>query len=84
MSLQLHIPDSVARAIRLPEDRIAQELLLELAVALYDQGALSFGKARGLAGLSKYDFGRLLGKRQIPRHHGREELEDDLAYARRQ
>ncbi len=84
MDLQLHIPDSVARAIRLPEERIAQELLLELAVALYDQGVLSFGKARELAGLGKYEFGQLLGKREIPRHYGREELEDDLAYARRQ
>ena len=82
MSVQLHIPDSVARAIRLPEDRIAEELLEELAVALYAQGLLSFGRARELAGLGKYEFGQLLGERGIPRHYGREELEDDLAYAR--
>ncbi|MBU4224990.1 MAG: UPF0175 family protein, partial [Chloroflexi bacterium] len=43
---------------------------------------LSFGKARELAGMGKYEFGRLLGERGIPRHYGREELEDDLAYAR--
>lgn len=84
MDVQLHIPDSVARAIRLPEGRLAQELLLELSVALYAQGVLPFGKARELAGLGKYEFGQLLGKREIPRHYGREELEDDLAYARRQ
>jgi predicted HTH domain antitoxin len=84
MDVQLHIPDSVARAIRLPEGRLSQELLLELSVALYAQGVLPFGKARELAGLGKYEFGQLLGKREIPRHYGREELEDDLAYARRQ
>jgi hypothetical protein len=33
MSLQLHIPDSVAQAIRLPEGRMEQELMVELAVA---------------------------------------------------
>jgi len=82
VSVQLHIPDSVARAIRLPEERIAQELLEELAIALYAQGILSFGKARELAGMGKFEFGQLLGKRGIPRHYGREELEDDLKYAR--
>jgi predicted HTH domain antitoxin len=84
MSVQLNISDSVAQAIRLPEDRIAQELLVELAVALYGQALLSFGKARELAGMGKYEFGQLLGRREIPRHYGLEELEDDLTYARRE
>jgi predicted HTH domain antitoxin len=66
----------------LPEEHIAQELLKELAVALYAQGFLSFGKARELAGMEKYEFGRLVGERGVLRHYGREELEDDLKYAR--
>jgi len=82
MSVQLQISDTIVQAIRLPEERIAQELLMELAVALYAQGLLSFGKARELAGMGKYEFGRLLGKRGIPRHYSLEELGDDLAYAR--
>jgi predicted HTH domain antitoxin len=82
MTVQLQIPDTVVQAIRLPEERIVQELLVELAVALYAQGFLSFGKARELASMGKYEFGRLLGERRIPRHYGREELEDDLTYAR--
>ncbi|MEA3345787.1 MAG: UPF0175 family protein [Chloroflexota bacterium] len=82
MALRLHIPDSVAQAIRLPEERMAQELVVELAIALYAQGLLSFGKARELAGMGKYEFGQLLGRRGILRHYGREELEDDLTYAR--
>jgi len=49
MSLQLSIPDSVLSAIRLPESRIEQALLQELAIALYTQELLSFGKARELA-----------------------------------
>jgi len=81
MDIELHIPDSVAQAIRLPEERISQELLVELAVALYGQGILSFGKACELAEMGKYQFGRLLGKRGILRHYGREEFEDDLTYA---
>ena len=82
MDVQLHIPDSVVQAIRLPEERISQELLVELAIALYRQGILSFGKARELADIEKYEFGQLLGKRGVLRHYGQEDLEDDLKYAR--
>ncbi len=81
-ALQLSIPDSVAQAIRLPEKYREQNLLIELAVALYAQEALSFGKARELAGMSTYEFSQLLGRREIPRHYGASELEDDLRYAR--
>ena len=84
MRLQLHIPDSVTQAIRLPEKRMAEDLLVELAIALYAQEVLSFGKARELASMSKYEFSQLLGKRGLPRHYGWEELEDDLAYAHSQ
>lgn len=82
MSMRLQIPDSVVQAIRLPEERMAQELQVELALALYAQGLLSFGKARELAQKGKYEFSRLLGERHVPRHYGPEELADDLAYAR--
>ncbi|WP_013325077.1 UPF0175 family protein [Gloeothece verrucosa] len=84
MSLQISIPDSILQALRLPEKRIEQELLHELAVALYCQELLSFGKARELAQMDKYEFGRLLAQRDVVRHYSSEELEDDLAYARRQ
>ncbi len=83
MAVQLEIPDSVAQAIRLPEDRLQNGLLEELAVALYQHGLLSFGKARELTGQDSRDFSNLLGDRGVTRHYGREELSDDLAYARR-
>lgn len=82
MSIFLEIPDSIAQAIRLPEPNQEQTLLIELAVTLYAQGFLSFGKARELAQLDAYQFGQLLGQRNIPRHYGIEELADDLSYAR--
>ena len=82
MTLQLEIPDSVARAMRLPATNQSKQLLVELAVALYSQGILSFGKVRELAGMGKAEFGILLGERNVGRHYGEEELKDDLAYAR--
>lgn len=81
MGLQISISDSIVQAIRLPEQRIEQELLQELAIALYTQDLLSFGKARELAQMDKYEFGQLLGRRGIVRHYSFEELDDDLTYA---
>lgn len=83
MALHLEIPDSVAQAMRLPVHEQEHRVLVELAVSLYAQGILSFGKARQLCGLSKYEFGLLLGRRGVPRHYTEEELKDDLKYAGR-
>ena len=84
MSVVLEIPDQVAHAIRLPISEQQQALMTELAVALYARGILSFGKARELTPLSRIEFGRLLGQRDVPRHYTAQDLEDDIAYARGQ
>lgn len=81
MGLQISISDSVVQALRLPEQRIEQELRRELAIALYTQDILSLGKARELAEMDKYEFGQLLSRRGVFRHYGVEELDDDLSYA---
>ena len=83
MGLQLEIPDTIVEAMRLAPQDQKQQLLVELALALYARGILSFGKARELTGLSKYEFGVLLGKRGIPRHYAAEDLQDDVTYAGR-
>ena len=64
-------------------DRICQHMNQDhaAAIALYAQELLSFGKARELAQMNKYEFGQLLGQRSVLRHYGLEELEDDLDYA---
>jgi predicted HTH domain antitoxin len=82
--MQLAIPDTVIRALRLPEAESAERLRTELAVALYARGLLSFGRARELASIGRFEFGRLLGSRGVSRHYTDEELADDVAYGRRQ
>ncbi len=84
MGLQLDIPDSVTQALRLPRAEQQQRLTVELALSLYAQGILSFGKAREMTHLSKYEFGALLGQRRIPRHYEPDDLQDDVTYARGQ
>lgn len=66
----------------MPEHRKEPEVRRELAVALYREDLLAFGKARQLAGMSKQAFGKLLGARGVERHYGREELDEDLRFAR--
>jgi predicted HTH domain antitoxin len=84
MGLQISISDSIVQALRLPEQRVEQELRRELAIALYTQDILSFGKARELAEMDKYEFGQLLALRGVVRHYSFVELDDDLSYARSQ
>ena len=79
---QLSIPRSLADALALPEGRKKEELQRELAVSLYREDMLSFGKARELAGMSKQEFGQLLGDRGVERHYGPDELAEDLRYAK--
>lgn len=81
MPLQLTIPDSVLQALPLSRQRIEQELLKELAIALYSQEMLSFCEARELAQIESCEFGQLLGDRCVNRHCNRVALAADLACA---
>ena len=84
MSIVIEIPDTVASAIHIPEVRRKDELLQELAVTLYRNGYLGFGKAREMAGQSKLRFAYTLQAQNVPRHYGQEELDEDINYAGRQ
>jgi predicted HTH domain antitoxin len=79
--LHLDIPESIAATIKLPEREVEPRIRLELAIALYAQDMLSFSKAVELANTSRYEFGQLLTRREIPRHYTAEDLELDLQYA---
>lgn len=81
MTITIEIPDTVARAIRIPRKEQQRQLKIELAISLYAQGILPFGKAAELADMTLLEFGILLGKRNIPRQYDEADLQDDIAYA---
>jgi len=81
MTLHFDIPETITGSLRLPEPEMEPRLRAELAVALYAQGLLPFGKASELAGLSRHRFAELLGQREILRHYTEQELAQDLEYA---
>jgi len=84
MTFHLEIPEAIASSLRLPSPEVEPRLRSELALALYSQKILPFGKASELAGLSRFAFGELATSRDIPRHYSEEELAQDLDYARGQ
>jgi predicted HTH domain antitoxin len=84
MTIHLDIPESITKSPRLPLSEVEPRLRAELAVALYSQRILPFGKANELAELSRAGFADLLAQRDIARHYREEDLAQDLAYARRQ
>jgi predicted HTH domain antitoxin len=84
MSLIVEIPDSVAEGLRLTNREAPSRLRCELAVALYQQDLLAFGKAAELAGLTRDNFAAELGRRNIARHYSEEDASLDEAYAGRQ
>ena len=81
MNITLHIPDSIARSLRIPEAEAEERVRQELAAALYASGLLSFGKASELAGVSRFEFSGVLDQRSIARHYGQEEMTEDSSYA---
>jgi predicted HTH domain antitoxin len=78
MQLTIELPEEIAQAMRLPADEIPGRIKQELAIRLYAKGVLSFGKARELAGLSRWAFHDLLGDEGIERRYGPRELAEDL------
>jgi predicted HTH domain antitoxin len=84
MNYHLDIPESIARSLRLPEPEVESRLRSELALSLYAQAILPFGKASELAGMSRFAFADLAANRKIPCHYGEDELIQDLDYARGQ
>ena len=73
-TIATEIPREILHAARLSQ----AELRRELAVLLFAQGRISFGKARELAAMRPWQFQQLLASRAIPMHYDLAEYEDDL------
>lgn len=74
-SVFLKIPREIVHATQLSPD----ELRRELAIYLFQQGKLSFGKAREMAGMTAWAFQQVIASRGIPVHYGVAEYEQDRA-----
>jgi len=61
----------------------AEELIIEIAVHLYDIGRLSMGQARNLAQLDQISFQKELAKRDVYIQYDIKDLETDLENLRK-
>ncbi len=72
MVYSIEIPAEVIHSTRMTPE----EMKRELALLLFQQGKLSFGKAREMADMTVWDFQQLLGQRKILVHY---DLQDYLS-----
>lgn len=56
----------------------ANELLIEIAVHLYDTGRFSIGQAKNLVGMDHISFQKELAKRDVYIKYDEDDLEKDL------
>jgi len=73
-TISIEIPREVLHAARMTP----RDMRRELAIYLFQQGRLSFGKAREMAGMTVWAFQQLLASREIPVHYDLEDYEEDL------
>ena len=80
MSLQLTIPDSVLNHLHLPDALVESELRKQLAIALYAKGMIAFDAAVELAGVSCWDFGRMVNVKDLSARCSRFDANGDVLY----
>ncbi len=73
-NINIEIPREIIQSARLT----TQDLKRELALVLFQQNKISFGKAKELAGLNVWTFQQLLGERGINIHYDVDDFNDDL------
>lgn len=77
--MSVMIPDEILRATRMS----AGELMIEIAVLLFQKEKLTLGQASGLAKMNQLEFQHLLASREIPIHYDVSDFEADLETLRR-
>jgi predicted HTH domain antitoxin len=84
--LEMRLPADVVAAIRSYGRQGAtdeERLRLPLAIGLFAEGAISLAKAARMAGLTRYEFAKLLKRRGLAAYEYTEaDYRDDLAFMR--
>jgi predicted HTH domain antitoxin len=83
-ALNLEVPREAVASLAESDSELQQLLRLELALALYRDAKLTPGRAAQLAGMDRWDFGRLAKERGIYTPYTVEMVEEDFANGRHQ
>ncbi len=72
--MTVEIPDQIITQSGLS----AKEILLKVALVLFEEEKLTLGQASRLASLHQYEFQKELAARNIPVHYGEGDYKNDL------
>ncbi|SKB94380.1 UPF0175 family protein [Dyadobacter psychrophilus] len=70
----LELDDQIIQSTGLSQE----QLRVELAVQLYEQGKITVGQAGRMTSMGSIQFQQELGKRQIPSNYDKDDLDADL------
>jgi predicted HTH domain antitoxin len=79
MGISVNIPDRMTEFIKEPYDNSVKELLI---VELYREGRFTVRQAADMLGIGFGEMLELLMRRKSYLNYGREELNEDISYAR--
>lgn len=82
IKIEFNIPKDVLVAASMSEKAASGEIKKLLAIYLFKERILSFGKACELSGLNKTEFLEFTGNMKIPLNYDIEDYEEDLTILR--
>lgn len=83
MSITLNLPDDIGLHLLEDPAHAGPAVLQEVAIALYQEGKLSPGRAAQVAGLNRWEFEKLITSRQIPFPANAESIQEEVQHALR-
>ena len=82
VKIEFTIPKDILVAASISEKTAPYEIKKMLAVYLFKEKILSFGKACELSGLDKTEFLELIGSMKIPLNYDMEDFKEDMLIVR--
>jgi predicted HTH domain antitoxin len=74
MELTVNIPESITNLKPVSE----KDIVLALVIQMYIDEEVSLGKAAEIAGMTRFEFQKLMADKDIPMRYGIEDLEREL------
>ncbi len=77
-TIPVELPRDVIHIFKVREKELPKVVRELIAVALYEKGRISLGKAAELAGVSRWEMSDILAAKRIPIQYYPEDLEEDI------
>ena len=78
VTIKMDFPKDVLLAADISEANAPSDIKKHLALYMFKERIISFGKASGLSGLNKLEFMELAGSKGIPLNYDADDYREDL------